>query len=187
MWYTATVAAPAVEPVTIGAIKGQVSAEDFSDDDEKLVRAGKAARAHVEKYCATRFAERVAVTLMCDSFNDFARLPEGPVLLVSSIGYVDTSGADQIISPAVYEWRADGVEAAIVLKYNQSWPATQPGSRITVTANIGYSAAPEDVQQAILALAGHYYLNREAVNVGDIVTALPLLVADLLSNHRRGV
>ena len=38
---------------------------------------------------------------------------------------------------------------------------------------------------AILLLIGHFYANREAVNVGNIVTQMPLAVDALMQPYRR--
>lgn len=123
--------------------------------------------------------------VLCDTFYDFARLPIGPVQSVSSVSYVDAEGATQTLSTSVYEFiKADpnGVESYIGLKYGQSWPAQEPGSRITVTLAAGYATLPEDVGLAIRLLISERFHNRE--NPAD---AGWHVVDSLLSNHRRGV
>jgi len=184
MWYPVSVAAPATEPVTLAVIKLHQRV-DSTDEDTVNTQYGKAARAFVEKYCGVRYGSRTSVALKCDAFEDFARLPEAPVTAVA-ITYVDTDGATQTLSTDVYELRSDDLEPSIVLKYNQVWPSIQLGSRITVTATIGYTTVPEDVGQAILYLAAHYFENREAVNIGSTVADVPMTVDALLANHRRG-
>uniref|UniRef100_UPI0037C099FF head-tail connector protein n=1 Tax=Flavobacterium sp. TaxID=239 RepID=UPI0037C099FF len=159
MWYPAAVAAPATEPVTLSQAKAHVRV-DHSDDDTLLTATIKAARAHIEAACAVRFAPRTGVTMRCDGFADLARLPEAPVTSITSITYLDTAGASQTLATTVYELRADGIDAGIVLKPNQTWPAIQTGSRITVTAAIGYATVPEDAYHAMLMLIGHFYENR---------------------------
>ncbi|MEY9198680.1 putative phiE125 gp8 family phage protein [Sinorhizobium fredii] len=119
--------------------------------------------------------------MKCDGFCDLERLPEAPVTSVSSIAYVDTDGAAQTLATSVYELRADDLEAAIVTKYGQQWPAIQIGSRITVTAVVGYSAAPAAVKHAMLLWIADAYENRENAKIEDW-TALDAL----LCNFRRG-
>lgn len=46
---------------------------------------------------------------------------------------------------------------------------------------------PDDVKSAILLLMGHLFENREAINVGNIVTKLPLGYEDLLWPYRTGL
>jgi len=78
--------------------------------------------------------------------------------------------------------------------YNQSsaTSAARPG-RYRVTYQAGYTqlddpnawAAPDDIQQAVLFLVGHWYENREAVTVGPSGNEVPLTAHALLSNHAR--
>lgn len=186
MWYPATVATPSPEPITATQCKLQLQIDDSDTGwDSLLAIYIPAAREFVENWTAARIASRSGVTLRCDSFDDFARLAEGPVSSVASITYVDVDGATQTLSSSVYEVRADGLETAIVLKPNQGWPATQPGSRITVTATIGFATVPPMALAAMLLLIGQWFANREATNVGNIVNEMPLGFVDLLVNLRR--
>jgi len=185
MWYPSNVTtALTEEPVTLQEVKQQCLVES-SDDDVLLTRLIKAARSHVEEYCNARFAVQTIRT-ECDSFSDFARLPEGPLKSVTSIIYFDPAGAEQTLDAAVYEPRRDGLEPSISLKSGQAWPRIKPGSRITLTAVYGGSA-PDSVRHAMLMLIDHWYLNRSAAVTGTIATTIPAGVDALLSNNRRGV
>lgn len=179
MWYPATVAAPGTEPVTSAQAKAQcrIVSSDTTFDTE-ITRIITAARSYAEAYCGVRFAQRTGIALKCDSFADFARLPEAPVSAVV-VSYVDADGATQTLSTDVYELRADPFESAIVLKYGQVWPAIQYGSRIAVTATIG-ATPPEAVVQAMLLFIADSFHQRENAKVEDW-TAVDLL----LFNSRR--
>lgn len=188
MWYPAKITvAAAAEPVTLTEAKLHCRV-DFADDDDLLERLISVARDHVERYCGVRFASET-VEITCDCFADFARLPEAPVSSVTKIAYVDTAGATQTLDTSVYELRPDGLEPSIALKYGQQWPAIQLGSRITVTAVVGYGDAPEAVKHAMLMLIGAWYENREQVLVGVSGADLPMSasVDALLCNFRRGI
>lgn len=180
MWYPTKITVAATsEPLTTAEVKRRLHV-DFADDDADIDLLIQSARDHGQKYCNVRFASQT-VELKCDGFCDFARLPEAPVASVSSISYVDTDGATQTLATSVYELRADDLDAAIVTKYGQQWPAIQIGSRITVTAVVGYSAAPAAVKHAMLLWIADAYENRENAKIEDW-TALDAL----LCNFRRG-
>lgn len=46
------------------------------------------------------------------------------------------------------------------------------------------STIPPALIEAVCQLVGHWYENREAVNVGNIVTEFPLNVADIVREYR---
>lgn len=179
MWYPATITvAAASEPVSAAEVKAQAEI-DFTDDDTLITLLIAGARAFAEKYCGTRFATQT-ISVKCDCFSDFAKFAEAPVQSVTSITYVDTDGATQTLATSVYELRNDGLEVSIVLKYGQTWPATQVGSRITVVAVVGYTTVPDDVKRALLLYIAGGYANRENMKDSDW-TAFD----SLLCNHRR--
>lgn len=179
MWYPSNVtAAPTEEPVTLQEVKQQCLVES-SDDDVLLTRLIKAARSHVEEYCNARFAVQTIRT-ECDSFSDFARLPEGPLKSVTSITYFDPAGAEQTLDAAVYEPRRDGLEPSIALKSGQAWPRIKVGSRIILTAVYGAST-PDSVKAAMLMFIDDAFHNR-GNSARDGWTAIDAL----LCNHRRG-
>lgn len=180
MWYPSTIGAPGTEPVTSAQAKEQCGiGSSETAFDTKITRLITAARSHVEGYTGMRFGSRSA-TMKCDGFADFERLSEAPVSALASISYVDTDGVTQTLSTDVYELRADGFETAIVLKYGQTWPSIQIGSRITVTATVGYSTTPEAVVHAMLLWIADAFAEREPVPAGEFST-----LDALLANHRR--
>jgi len=179
MWYPAVVTDEAdVEPVTLPEAKKQVHAEYHTDDDAYLTSLISASRDHAERYTGTRIAEQI-VTLKCDGFDDFCTVPEAPLQSVT-VSYVDTAGATQTLADTVYELRADGLESAIVLKYGQTWPAIQSGSRISVVAVAGYEAVPSALKHALLLFISDAFEQREPAASGVRST-----FDDLLSNFRR--
>lgn len=181
MWYPTTITTPAAsEPVSQQDAKRRLRI-DFDDDNADIDLMIESARDHAEKYCNVRFASQT-VEMKCDGFCDLERLPEAPISSVTSIAYVDTDGATQTLATSVYELRNDGLEAAIVRKYGQQWPAIQSGSRIAVTAVVGYADAPPAVKHAILLFIADAYEVRENAKLEDW-TALDAL----LCNYRRGV
>ncbi|UNK78064.1 phage head-tail connector protein [Sphingopyxis granuli] len=178
-WYPVAPVAPVVEPVSLVQAKAQCRVIG-TDEDDALDLYIASARAHAEAYCGAAFAERTLVA-RCDSFTDMARLPFAPVNSVTSIVYDDTIGTTQTLSATVYELRADGLDAAIVLKPGAAWPAVQPGSRITLSASVG-TIPLDDVLHAMLLFIADSFDRREHAKAGDWTS-----LDSLLCNHRRGV
>jgi uncharacterized phiE125 gp8 family phage protein len=179
MWYQARVTVQPSEPVSKEDAKRQCVV--LHDDDDALFDALiTAARDHVERYCGTPLATQT-IEVKCDGFCDFERLPLAPVQSITSISYVDTTGATQTLATSVYEGRFDGLDASIVRKYGEQWPAIRPGSRITLTAIVGYENLPASIKHAMLLWIAEAYEQRENAAAHDW-TAFDVL----LCNHRRG-
>ena len=182
MWYPAAVTTPAAAAIPLVDAKLHCRV-DSNLDDTLITSLISAAEGHCEKYCGIRVGSQT-LTLMCDSFCDLERLPEGPVSAITSISYVDTAQATQTLANTVYELRASGLTAGISLKYGQFWPAIGAGSRITVVLVAGFSIPPAELIAGMKMLIGHWYENREAVTA-DNQQALPIGPAQLFENFRR--
>lgn len=179
MWYPPKVLARTTEPVTTADAKRQCNV--LHDDDDALFDALiEAARDYVEKYCGTPLATQT-VEAHCDCFADMARLPVAPAQSVTAIAYTDTAGDEQTLPTSVYEGRFDGMEAAVVTKYGQQWPAIRLGSRIKLTAVVGYTDLPASIKHAMLLWIAEAYEGRENAAAPGW-TAFDML----LCNHRRG-
>lgn len=177
MWYPAKVTVPPSEPLTVVEARRQCNV--FHDDDDVYFNGLiAAARDHAERYLGTPIAEQT-VEVKCDCFADFSRLSVAPVSEVD-IAYTDTDGQPQTLADSVYELRADGLEVSIVLKYGQAWPPTQVGSRISVTAVVGYEEIPPAIKHAMLLWISEAYEKRENGEIPEW-TAFD----NLLWNYRR--
>jgi uncharacterized phiE125 gp8 family phage protein len=180
MWYPAKVTAGPAEDPDLLAQAMQQAIVEHGEDEALLKRLAVTAHEHVEKYCGIRIGTQT-IAAKCDAFADMQRLPVAPVQSVTSIKFLDTDGAEQTVATTVYEERFDDLEAAIVLKHAQYWPATQRGSRIELTVVAGYAVIPPTVRQAMLMFIADSYETRKPVKV-DGWTAFD----SLLCNHRRG-
>lgn len=181
-WYTPTITVVAAsEPVTLAEAKAQCRV-DGDDDNDKLNALIAAARGHVEGYTGTPLVSRT-VTVKCDGFCDFTAFPVVPLTSVSSVSYIDGAGATQTLSTTVYEVRSDGLIASLALTADQTWPTIQTGSRVTVTAIVGYSAVPDAIKHAILLLIAHWFDQRSPVSEKPM-SEVPHAVEALLTNHR---
>jgi len=151
MWYPGVITVvPTAEPITIAQVKLQCSIATGDTSRDGIINLLiPAARQAVQTHCGIRLVEQT-VKILCDGFRDFERVPEAPVKSISAITYIDTDGASQTLPGTVYEARIEGLAPSIALKYNQRWPAIQPGSRIEVSAVCGFAAIPADIVSALL-------------------------------------
>ncbi|MGO6906494.1 head-tail connector protein, partial [Rhizobium ruizarguesonis] len=136
MWYPQKVTQAPTDPVSVDEAKRQCSV--LHDDDDALFDSLiAAARDYVERYCNTPLATQT-IQVKCDAFCDFDRLPAAPVQSVTSIAYLATDDTDATIAPCDFEERFDGLQASITPAYGKQWPVPRNGSRITLTAVVGY-------------------------------------------------
>lgn len=176
---------PTAEPISLAEAKAHCRVYG-ADDDGLLAGYIMAARAHAEVY--TRRAlmtQTLALTIDGGWPDDQIVLPKPPLQSVTSITYVDATGAVQTLAADQYRVDTTAHEGFIERAYGVSWPSVRRQSRtIVVTYVAGYTQIPEPIRQAMLLLIGHFYENREAVNVGNIVTEFPLGVDALLFPYR---
>lgn len=182
--------APAEEPLTTAEAKLHLRV-DGSDDDALIARLVAAARRSAEHE-----TKRALVTQTwdwtLDGFPRWFEVPKPPLQSVDEITYLDDAGAEQTLPTSVYRVDAAREPGRITLGYGQTWPSTYPvASAVTVRFVAGYGAAaavPEDIKAAMLLTIAHWYRNREAVNVGNIVTEMPMGAKMLIGPHEiRGV
>jgi len=161
--------------------------------DPQLNALIKASRQMVET-----FTRRALVTqtwdLLLDCFpTELIRPPKPPLQSVSSINYVDANGVTPTLwAAAKYIVDAPEGEQAergrITLAYGEVFPVTRDiANAVTIEFIAGYGAAgnvPQGIKQAMLLMIGHWYANREAVNVGNIVNEIPMSATALLWGYR---
>jgi uncharacterized phiE125 gp8 family phage protein len=168
---------PASEPVTADEVKTHLRV-DGTDEDTLIGTYISAAREFVETYTGTKLVSQT-VLLQGSSFDDLFHLPAAPVVSVSSVTYLDTTGAEQTLSTDVYEVVNTGLEPHIRLKVNQTFPSIRDASdAVRVTAVAGYSDVPDAVRAALFLIIASWFDNR---SVGPV----PDGAVSLLANYRR--
>jgi uncharacterized phiE125 gp8 family phage protein len=189
--------APTLDPISIAEAKAHCRVS-IDDDDGLLAGYILAARAHVE-----RETGRVLMTQRWDLNIDRAWprswdgacyrsrivLPLPPLRSVVSIQYVDDQGVTQTLAADQYRVIKGEIFGYVEPAFDVAWPAVRAiGDAITVRFEAGYgstpSAVPESIRQAMLLLVGHWYENRETVNVGNITGELPFTCEALLASFR---
>jgi uncharacterized phiE125 gp8 family phage protein len=207
---------PAIEPVTLDQAKQHLRV-DYSEDDSLITGLITAARQYAEKYMHraifnqtwTRNLDYFPLwysqngTVSAAYRNDWpyyadfwARitidLPWPRTVSVTSITYVDQTGADQKLDPSAYFLDVTSMPGRIVPSQGNYWPTVmtyQPGSvKITyVAGSYGDGATvnncPQTIVQAILMLIAHWYENREAISTLPLKN-VPLGINALLDTER---
>lgn len=118
------------------------------------------------------------------------RLALGPLISVTSITYYDTNNVQQTLATSVYAAFSDASGPFFKLKDSQSWPSTfyrDDAVRVTWKAGFGATAdfVPADLKHAMLVLIGHWFENREMVNIGNITSELAMMFDALTKRYSR--
>lgn len=170
-------------PVTLDQAKAHCRVES-GDEDDLLTGLIAAAAGHIEDYSGRAIGSQTW-ELSLDQFSPAILLSKGPVSAIISVKYVDLAGVLQTASPLLYSADLISDPQWVVLNGDSSWPVTlDTVNAVTIRFTTGYAEVPAAIRQACLLLIGHWYANREAVNVGNVATQLPLAVEYLLANHR---
>lgn len=185
MSYRVTVQ-PATEPLTLAEAKLHCRV-DGTDEDSLIESLIVAARAHCEAVTHRQFVT-ATYEMTLDAFPDAdIALPCPPLRSVTGITYVDGSGVTRTVSTSVYNVDTVREPGRVTLAYGETWPTTrlEPNAvRVTFAAGYGEPASvPPGIVAAMKLIVGHLYMNREAVNVGNIVNELPMAVDALLGPY----
>jgi len=137
--------APATEPVTLTEAKAHLGVT-ITDDDVRLNSLITAAREWAESYTGQAFVSQTWAAYFDDfPLGDTIRLP-GPLLSITSVGYVDQDGELQ----AFADYTLDAAGGRIFLDYDADWPDVRNiENAVTITFVAGYETMPESIKSAI--------------------------------------
>lgn len=180
--------APTAEPLSLVEARQHVRRDDYADDG-LIAGLIMAAREHVEQITGRVLCQQTMVMTM----DGFPRcqpilLPRGPIQSITTVKYINASGVLTTWSGS--EWQSDlySNPPRIEPAYGLSWPdARLVYGAVEVTFVAGYTGPeliPQSILQAMRLLIGHWYENRETVNVGNITSELDFTVKALLAPHR---
>lgn len=179
-------APPTQEPVTLDVAKTNARI-DASDEDDLLQGFITTAREDVEDYVLRALAPQ-EWTLTLDGFPPHHRrfhripyvgrweweqanrqyqhreilLPRPPLISITSITYLDTTGTEQTLDPSMYWIDANSEPARLTPAFGQCWPeaAHMPGS-VKIVYQAGYETPPQKYIQAILLTFTSLFENRD--------------------------
>lgn len=195
------VAGPASEPVSLAEAKAQCRIDQDVTDEDALIDS---LRISARQWCEN-FTHRAFVPTTWDDQRDgfppdVWELPIAPVVSVTSISYVATDGTTTTWSSALYTTDLPAGPKAgsgrITPIYGGYFPSTRDVmNAATVRFVAGYGATvalavpavPFPIKAAIKLLIAHWYARREPVNIGNLVTPIPLTVESLLWPYKHFV
>ena len=163
---------------------------DGSDDDT-LIAALVASAEQLAEHLTGRTLITRSRSHMVSGFGDRVRLPGAPVASITSVKYLDTTGAEVTLSNTLYALESGADWPAVVPVVGATWPAVQPGRsdavRIAYSAGYGVddTAVPSAIKQWMLLCVGTWYNLRESVVAGVSVAELPRGAWDALLDPYR--
>lgn len=195
---------PTVEPVTLAELKLQCRV-DHDAEDSLLAGLIQGAREYAELRL-DRCLIDTRLEMKLDTFPASLELPlplppfsqtadkqqiEVRFLNVQLQELTVTEAQPVIVSmPGTFLANRAATPAVLTPNVNGYWPVTGPlRSAVTIRWWAGYGASgadvPRGIRHAVLALAAHWYLNREAVSTSGLAK-VPMLVDELLAAHTWG-
>ena len=183
------VTAPTEEPITLDEAKAHLRV-DATDEDDVIGSLVKAARQHVENFTHRRLITQTWDYKLDGFPSGDIELPLAPLLTSTApvVTYTDTAGASQTWASTNYTVDAPSGPWArrgrLFLNYGLLYPPTRSiDHAVSIRFLCGYggpASVPEPIKLAMKLLLGHWYANREAVNVGNITSEYPQAVDALL-------
>lgn len=106
-------------------------------------------------------------------------VPLPPLITVDAIKYLDAVGSELTLAPSAYRVQMQGRMPALIHPApGVSWPATfDTVDAVTVDFTAGYGgpeALPPKIRSLALLMITHLYETRGVVQVGNIVTEIPM-------------
>ena len=181
---------PALEPVSLAEAKAHLRV-DGTAEDALIQSLIVTSRLHVEAALGLALITQ-SWSYFLDRWPKSARLvlPLRPVAAVSHVRVWNEEGVAETLSPSLFLLDGHGMPPRLVAIAGS--PPLSPGrvvNGIEVAFTAGFGAAPGDVpatiRHALLLLVAHWYENREPVEIGAGVNAVPAMVSDLLAPYRR--
>lgn len=136
-----TLKAPTAEPLNVAEAKAHV-VQSQSMDDQLITDKIAAARQFVEDQTWKRMMLQTVV-ISLDNWTGYCiDLPIAPLITVTGITYVDTSGVTQTLSPSIYQVNTRSHLPRITPVLGQIWPPVQllTDNAIQITCVVGFAA-----------------------------------------------
>jgi uncharacterized phiE125 gp8 family phage protein len=189
------ITAPTSEPVTLTEAKAHLRV-DASDDDALITALIIAAREGAEQITGRALMSQTW-ELGLDGFSDrepaYHRhayrisLPRPPLVSITSVKYLDTSGVLQTMAESDYLLDDHSEPARLMPAYGTCWPVTRcQANSVLIRYDAGYADAdsvPQQIKSWMLLQIGAMYENRE--NVAALTNLVQMPFADRLLDASR--
>lgn len=184
---TRIITPPAQEPITLAEAKAHLRLENTLDD-VTVAMLIQTARQYVEEVTWRGIVSQTWELVM-DSFptEEYFELPKGKLASVTSITYLDTAGAAQVLAGSEYEVDSTSEPGKVRLAYEKTWPITRSRWNAVVTRYVvgwDVDVVPRPIKHAILLLVSQMYEHRTPEITGTIVSAVRFAVDALLGPYR---
>ena len=175
---------PTDEPVSLADMKEHLRIDTDYDDayvSDCIVAARQWVEGQTKLSVATKTLDfAIDYGWPWRGYTHHIEMPVSPVSSVTSITYVDTSGASQTLASSQYTVAARENYSYIAPAYDVEWPDVREApDAITVRFVAGFTTVPRPLVRAILVLATHYYEMRETA------ADAPKAVESLISPYRQ--
>lgn len=192
MYGLALITAPTLLPVSLDEAKQHLRV--YANDDDSAITsliwaATQSAERFMSRALLTQTWELTTDCLPCG--NEPIELPmAAPLQSVTTFKYYDTDGTQQTWGSSNYIVSTAKEPGCVRLAYDITWPSIRyrPDS-IAIRYVAGWTTAalvPYPIKQALLLLIGHWFNNREEVNVGNIVNQMPTAAEHSLTQYKVG-
>lgn len=112
-------------------------------------------------------------------------LPAAPVSRITGVSLIDRSGDAQTVDPSMY-WLARDTQQPKLMPTGFLLPPVPKGGSVEIAFSAGYAPSwagiPEDLAQAVLLLAAHYYEFRSETQL--VQGCMPFGVSSLIERYK---
>lgn len=180
MFATRQAVTGAEEPIDLEEAKTQVRAiQDVDDEDDLIEQIIAAAREYCENITG-RALKPCKIVAYPESTTERQRLPWIPVGAVEKMERRLETGEYQEMDAAEYEVDPAGGTLRVFAAGSET-----TGYRLTYQAGYASKDVPPLIRQAMLMLIGHWYQNRESVQIGAVASIeIELSTRNMLKQYK---
>lgn len=190
MYAPVLITPPEGTPITLAEAKANCRVDaDNTDEDGLITGLIDSATSLLDGYSGTlgRCLMTQTWRVSADSLSSCMRLPFPAASVVVNV--TDEAGTPSTVASSNYTLLHDARGSYVQFKDAYSYPTDlAETAAVTIDVTAGYGDAedvPAAIRQAMHLLVAHWFSNREAVNVGNITSALPFAVDALITPFRR--